>query len=794
MWSFIADTNGSPLYKIQIDSTKNSNFDNMFVGIYPMFVYTPKGSQFPISLSAVSQDKFKKSGNDSMINGFRLFTLDKFFNSNFSVTQNWEYPLASATYPITSSFHISFLNKLFVAFQTSSYSFLPPILKKPPLGKGDSTFSNGMYSIELQCDSVLNNKPTWGFISSRKVPNIGDENGESISYFINLYSNPSSINDTLKPYKLITKNHNNLSSGDPSLILVSAEKDDGSNFGFFKDTDARNKMWTVVTGNVDGTLPDSKKDILKFPNNRGDEIIASISNKNNEDELNNKLYLFRNSIKAKGSNPGSFHNVVQQKFSGKLHCSCDIIKDEYDRMEIITSDKDVLNILQLRNYDDDSCRYNTDFPQPFKLIKSFKLGSTIKNVIVSDLDNDGENDLIVNTETSTFCIGKIPNDKIFSYFKSEKNNYCWGDKLTLKWNKNYSLPESGFKIKLKGKDIDSTIVSNYSVNKSNDSINLIVPEIEGNIKYFIQDEFLPNHVDSTIEIQISRPKIEKIVFDKSQYFVGDKLKYNLELSCLDSIVSEVSFDKINWKLIPKINSNNNNEINVESLLEHNCGNVENYFIYFKLSDSKRKALTYFDSILVKTLKREILIEPNSNIETRKRFLKWNKQDFSCEFVSISIKNDTSKTWIKLKDAPTNLETTEIYLDQNYIGDYSLKICCENVTTEYSIVKAPTGLDGGIETSDMVAPNPFNPYKDYQGCTIVYTPKSDGVLNSIIYDASGTITYKFNFQVLAKNGKKIVLNWIGKNLFGDYVAEGTYICIIKVGENEKIVLPIIVQSN
>lgn len=60
MWSFIADTNGSPLYKIQIDSTKNSNFDNMFVGIYPMFVYTPKGSQFPISLSAVSQDKFKK--------------------------------------------------------------------------------------------------------------------------------------------------------------------------------------------------------------------------------------------------------------------------------------------------------------------------------------------------------------------------------------------------------------------------------------------------------------------------------------------------------------------------------------------------------------------------------------------------------------------------------------------------------------------------------------------------------------------------------------------------------------
>ena len=38
MWSFIADTNGSPLYKIQIDSTKNSNFDNMFVGIYPMSV------------------------------------------------------------------------------------------------------------------------------------------------------------------------------------------------------------------------------------------------------------------------------------------------------------------------------------------------------------------------------------------------------------------------------------------------------------------------------------------------------------------------------------------------------------------------------------------------------------------------------------------------------------------------------------------------------------------------------------------------------------------------------------
>lgn len=794
LWAFIADTNGNPLFKITIDTIRNTTFNNQIAGLFPFCSYTPNNSQNPIAMLAISQDKFQKIGNDLMINGFRLFTLDKKFNSNQSVLQNWEYPIAPMTYNVPPSLHFNNLNQLFVAFPTLSYSDVTGLIRRPPTGKGDATNSNLMYSIELRCDSVFNNQPTWGYVTTRKMPETQEEKGECNSYFVHLFSNPSSGNDAKKTYRLMTKNHNTQLPGNPSIMLAPAEVEEaGTNYGVYTETENKNTRWTITTGDFDGNLPNSKKLPARFPNNKGNEVLASLNYLN--DELNtNYLYLFRNNIKAKQNNLGDFHLAFKQQYSGKLLCVGDLISDEFGRAEAVISKNDEIAILQLRDYDDNDNNYNTDLPSPFKEIKRFKLDSKIINAVIADLDNDSNNELIVTTSSSSYVIGKKLKN-CFQVSPINKGQFCWGEEVKLSLEKKVGTAENGVSMSLVGKvngELKEVKISNYNLKDNKLDVKFLVPQEEGDFKIFIKDEFTPNQIDSSITLKIIKPKIGEVGFSKFEYLSGEQINFENNLICLDTTLVEYSFDKQVWSKVMLNNVTKKYSFQFATPRQYLCGATENYKLYIRQTALNNFTESRIDSVIIKNIERTIHAVPDESIETRTRAINWNKNDFTCAKLSLSIRHKDSLNWIKVMELDKELEKTDLYLTQNYIGEYIMKLCCEDSLGEFAIKKIPTGEDGGIAGDNIFAPNPFSPQKSQTEGVLVYTPKNNGKLNAVILDASRKLVVEIAQNLEVTKGKKILINWNGKNLYGDYVKEGTYICIVKVGEKEVFFQPIIIN--
>ncbi|MDB5033034.1 MAG: hypothetical protein JWQ98_275 [Chlorobi bacterium] len=805
--AFLADSNGIAQKKIAIPPIP-ATAGGQRAGIYPVAAYYAGGN--PIVISAVSQNAPAISGKDTNASALRADVLGSPDPAVQEVGRRlWSYPIAPRSYPQHPAILVD-PDRLGLSYSfslsTASSPVTPKVTVVPDLPSSLPTRSDSIYSITI-ADSVR--KP--GHVETRPLAPPGEAN----SYIVTLADTAS---NSAEFYTLITENHDDANPGTPKILLTKpgVQKE----FGSFVDNNAQNLGWTIVAADLDGRAlprlrnPNFPDDTLYkiFPNNSDAEIVAARRRSDGSDIADNVLYVIRrNRIDSVGGRQ-MFRAFIQQPFSGRLMAAGDIVSDPDNRRELVIANGSTVTVLQLIDYNSDRIR-NVFIPDFFDTVRTVTFDSRVVSVAIADIDGDGNNELIVNTETATYAVGKrMPGP--FRDLAADSALYCQGKQVKVLWNRIPGGGQGGVRITLQSTGRpDSVIAYAHHPAKDIDPLNpgvgpdsIIIPTSAlrpGTYQVRIQDTIVPVIDGLTAPFVVNQPVIHDVAIDTgSAPRFGEQIRVSASVDCASALIPLFSTNGgVTWDtLIDVTVSGNRTEARKTFDCGGECGDQQDVTVLFHFIDSNNFAHSDIQTVRLSAPMRTLGLAPNDpDSRARRRAISWQASDFNCTMLRIALSADSGRTWQFIaRNIPAGLLGYPVEIPDDISGSLKLRVCCETGTQascDYGV--SPSFAVDKLPDGNYVAPNPFDP-GDHSGTSngaaIVFRMKGQGAVSITIFDASRTVVRQVLSGAEVAGGERKREFWDGRNSRGEIVANGTYICVIESGSGERIVLPIIVLKH
>jgi hypothetical protein len=785
LFGLLVDSAGQPNRYLTIDRLEEDpRPENRTAGVYPVAAFKRDG--FSRAVAIVSQNGYDGTapGSDTMVNSVRRYKLPVGITS---ASLDWMVPFAPKSYEQhPGMLDTGAASGIYLAPSHSTYRFEPARKVTPPTSGGQTeTSSNTFYSFNLRADE---SGPS--VVQTVRVPRVeivpGVVHGRGDSYFAKVFA---SSTDNVGRWLLIsTENHTPQDTGTARVFVYDATTSQAS-IGSYFNSDIRDIGWSIVAADVDGSDNSEPREPDLIPN-KGDEIVGALRRSDGSDIDTNRLYLFRwNFPVPQGiGQEFSFHMFASFPFSGRLMASGDLVSDPQGRQEIIVANGNTLRILQLRAYSDPAFSTQPLSRKPFRIVDEITFDSRIVSAVIADLEGDGLNDIVVTTDSATYAIGRPP--ALPFGLVTVSDTVCVSEPASIRWHRRAGDGEEGTRIILRGASRDTTI---DLASNSGDSLTIAPGALQpGRYRVIIQDPLLPALVDSSRTITVRAQSIGSLGIVPTEGIVGSTVEItNVPVSCAEGFQLQYSYDQTAWTRAAGGPSQNGAYVSATTTLvcppQVACGLADRLMVYFRLVDASGVITSPVDSILLRIPPIPINVTPGVESVTRKRRITWEKTDFSCPTLRISLEAPGVATWSQTVDRIGGQYDLDVPVQ--FSGEITLRICCDKPAQACEYGKA-TILTEEADESNYIAPNPFDPERDPDGARILYSLTKAGSVTVTIYDASRAIVRRLLQTEEQEPGFHGELFWDGRNERREIVANGTYICVIESDSGARILLHMI----
>ncbi|MGQ9819468.1 MAG: hypothetical protein ACUVQ1_06035 [Candidatus Kapaibacteriales bacterium] len=564
-----------------------------------------------------------------------------------------------------------------------------------------------------------------------------------------------------------------------------------------------NVVWSIAIGNVDGN-PQNKW-LPYYPNNPGNEIIATFSSPHHTIPENKLLILKYNNSNPipKPSPPGTFlfpfDTICTFTTSGWVAVVNDINGADDQKEEIILVDGSTIRILQLRNYDS----FEFKLGRPFDTLWSYEFSNeTIHKVLVADLDGDALNDIIVTTNNFTYLIGTpLPKPIEITNPRYTPNplDICIGDSIMINL-RSKSIAEE--KINIRFVPIvngfhqfsNSKIeLENISITKPTTTLQLHIDTSFANKAgiFYIESSYVSGKIfDSTSIFNFNMPTI---VFDSTinSTFYFDDIQLDYFSRCADSVIFEFSLDGTTWFFIASDTLTmpvQSIRFSLPCLNYFECGTVTphaNVFFRNRLFFKQYEIISQPILINIKPKSYTIAVSDINDFCASKTF-SWDPTDVNCDTFEILISIDGGSNYYLIDKISSAVGQYEWKCRTNLPDSILFRFCCrQSCKIGDTIVYVPKPKY--IKT---VAPNPFNPFHGYTEISYIVERETNTTIR--VLDENNRLVRQLVSNILRQPNIVYCEQWDGKTDFGDIVAPGLYYILIEFSIGTKEIFPIFVK--
>ncbi len=790
--------------------------ESYLAGVYPTAVFKPSQDEPPMILAHASQFNYRGPAgvpNPRNQNGIWRFKLEG--TGSDAIDPLWFYPIAPGTYPQQPAIIVDTTRDTSTYVGVSTRSLGLPGGIAVPATAGHITYSTSQYSISLDASDPLAPRP----VETRRMPPQvvqelrGDSTGETNSYFFRLKSNnPSPVPGTNDIYRVVTSNYSQNRPGTPVILVAYAAaalseeaiKQIGLEYNANLPPSLRNKGWTIVAADVDGsdfgTYDKATRD--DFPLNESDEVIAAYRDMNGADIKGNSLLVYRLNYDAKAPDGRPFWAPVTVSFDGRLLAAADLVKDPKGKQELVIANGNTLSILRLRDYDVVAAEPVIDISKRrwFDSLRKFTFDSTVVSVAIADLEGTGDNDLIVVTKTATYAIGR-PIAEPLGTVEEEGGTYCLGDDVTVDWGRRIvGGGEEGLSIHALDSDsneiplIDPFPLPDTATAYGELSYRFSTLGLEpGSYEVVIRDKVLPDLKARGGRFTIATPLLQAVKLPKNEYAWGEPITFRVGYLCTKNLVLERrSGSGGEWReqeeaIVDYPAGTDSVVVSTSISCLDPCMTENLETVEFRLRDTTLRIESGSDSFIIRSTAKHVDSGQGSGTT---REIGWNRTDFGCESVSISLTLEGKG--IEGGGIFPNVGTATLRLGNEVSGKVEARICCIGNATACDFGKTSFEVEAP-PAGNYIQPNPFDPNgAGGMGVSIYYTLEEEGPVSITIIDAARAVVRR----LLSSEDRRKGLNvdeWDGRNSAGEIVANGTYICIIESGDGRITPLPIFVRK-
>lgn len=678
---------------------------------------------------------------------------------------------------------------------------------------------------DFSIDNVNTNSVTY---ADRPYVLYYDLSNETINDAITPYDISNLVNGTRPQIRTYFVHINDANTGDSTFILL-AEEYTGRNgsAGISKlhllDSEGdpiplnqnelispivggKNHLWSVAVGNVDGNTSNSWGDI--YPNNAGQEIIVTQSSREFAYPASKLMILkyYSGSPIEKPTPPGAvlnpFDTICTQTINGWVAAVNDIDGKSDNKDEIFLVDGSTLRVLTMRDYNTFEFRSGNPFDTVFAI--DFK-NQTISSVEVADLEGDGQNDIIVTTQDSTYIIGAEMLNIVNVISPKEQLNYCYGDTVNIKWV-NVIKSQAGINIKYQA--VKDNVPSGNPINivsglkNQVDTSSYAVPVdtlLSGTSGYFI--------IEGAANPTITRDSTAILTFNKPYFALNtipnpDNLRAGSSFYvagtayCMDSVSVAYKFTRDTmWTSLGNqvISSDGSFSFltTIPCLPVFNClgpDTINTMSIRFTAyKNSYRDSSTVLPINVLPALFPLTYDSCSTGCPTR--YFRWNKNDlkFACTDIDISVSIDNGKTFSLIGTAKADDELFIWNIPNNLPNSAIIRFCCSN-----SCIRIDTLMqDYKAQYVNIVAPNPFDPTKGQ--LDIIYTVPSESNLTIKIFDQANRIVSIPVNGVSRRPNVSYCDHWNGQRADGSFVDNGMYYICLELSNGAKEILPVYISK-
>lgn len=564
-----------------------------------------------------------------------------------------------------------------------------------------------------------------------------------------------------------------------------------------------NHIWSISIGNVDGVSTNSFTPY--YPNNPGREIVVTHSSKFSS-VPNSRLMILRynagNPV-PKANPPNSFlypfDTICTASISGWVAAVNDLDGAPDGKEEIVLVDGSRLLILRLRDYNSFDFRLGKPFDTLF--IKEFP-SETIMDAIVVDLEGDGKNDIIVQTNGFVYLLGS-PLPKLIEvinpiYDEFLIKSYCYGDTLGITL-KSKSKSENDVNIRFIPKvnnqnDYNNSQILLKGIRIDKETTFVKVPinkPLLGKmgIMYIENAKDTTQIFDSTGVFQFNAPTflVDTSILNQTDSYRNARISFSS--ICIDTLTFEYSVDKTKWSSILQVINPQINELRV---LSFPCLRYFNFFApyvkydiplraIFGLKDFKDTSLVFYKSI--KPEQFEIQYDTSTTLCCTKYF-RWNLP--TCDTISVLFSIDGGTSFRKITDLPARTMNYVFEQQQNFPERISFRFVC----ADKCLLADTTLLITKPSIINTVAPNPFNP--KIEQIEISFILKKDADVTIKVIDQANRIVQKIIEQSPRLRETYYCVYWDGRTLDNKICEPGLYYILIETSDGIQEIFPIFVK--
>ncbi len=567
--------------------------------------------------------------------------------------------------------------------------------------------------------------------------------------------------------------------------------------------------YDVIATDLDGTTPGSTKDTI-LVNNPGREFIVSRSITGDPDSIQVLVYRLNERFPINNIALGSF---TGQRMRGRIAAAGDLVSDPEDRREILLVSGRRLSVLQLRPYtEEEKLRpFNPELAQPFKLLSSFDLGGTIRDVAIADVEGDGKNDIVASTDEGTYLIGSIVT-RPFTFTEEPENSpvLCPDDTITYSWiraSNGGGIP-FGIEVEIIGPDgfasrtiTDPGVLNNNRLNVPVSSLNLTV---DGTYRIVVRDGRLANLSDTGTPFLFRTRDLGALSFDEATapLPVGSVIRDTLSIRCVDGVVLQSSRDGSSWSNLPEGSGSieplaTGDSVVVSALLGCDpavaCGDDDQSSggLFYRLRTPSDSGNAVFVEVALDSL--DVRLVPSAIEYTGRVFLtNWDPATIPCSSVRFTLTNGDGA----IEDfGSVGRDQREFRFRVPDVISGNVRLCISCDDAEHCLSKSFELLVPEPEDSYYVAPNPFNPH--HRGSieadlVIAYSVDVESEVSIRIVDRSRSLVRTIVTMESRTAGRHRAY-WDGTNDNGEMVANGTYFCVIEHSDGRSVVLPLLLTK-